>query len=777
MEASKYIPAADRKAVIDRVIATCRNLADRYVAEWKPLNYEWETAVGCAYLRLSDDNQVVVDKGSMEQQVNIVVSEVVSRSNTDKINYRITKFFIEPGITGRDDRRPEFQMMQREIKRGQHRFVVIKELSRIARNARLWKEFFQLCIEKNTEVMIRGFPFNPNDPTSILQLDILAVFAEYESNVNSKRLRESNFSAMITSGKFNSTHLVLGLDQLTINGVAKVGFYVANPEEIKIVEWVMTTFVRYESYQKTLEEIERHQILNKNGRTFKKHSLDTLLTNLKYIGKWIVNEDNKDKPQNKLMAYERFEEIDLPHGCVIDKKLWDQVQVAIAHIAGQKYKNTNIRKVYPLSGLLRYKDGTPFHGTGAWGRTTHMNYYHNATRGIRIAAEVLENDAKRAASEIISGSPAMQDAIRRRCSEVDQGTRLLAHQEQKLVAVLEEMRQEREHLDRRLDFILREPLPAAEETSFRDEYRGKLTAIIEQTQKTQQGLTAIRDKKQELNSDSFDLRQIGPHAKKVLDLIGANDPVALKASYRELFETIVIGDLDKDGKRELEYVLKSDGSEVSRTEEKTSNENKMAGWIENLDFYVISPGYTFANYHLLHCCLTLLESLIHAALSEAPVNSDATLKTSGRASCGNTPPNDSSISLSCIPFAKHSRINDTDNRVSRIANLPPSNSGSFTIHLYCLYAFGTHIFPLSILSPKVYSQTSESYTPFVPGQTIVSPHIGTIGHFAQPCLKASKNAFRRRCSMLIRTTANSGYFLSVRVADCWKSLSRVKMQV
>ena len=32
------------------------------------------------------------------------------------------------------------------------------------------------------------------------------------------------------------------------------------------------------------------------------------------------------KRQNKLMPYERYAEVDLGHGCVIDKALWLQLQ-------------------------------------------------------------------------------------------------------------------------------------------------------------------------------------------------------------------------------------------------------------------------------------------------------------------------------------------------------------------------------------------------------------------------------------------------------------------
>ena len=75
---------------------------------WQPVNKEWQTIEGAVYLRLSDDTQVAVERGSLEQQIHIAISEAQYRSEQEKVNYRITEFYIEPGITGTHGNRPEF---------------------------------------------------------------------------------------------------------------------------------------------------------------------------------------------------------------------------------------------------------------------------------------------------------------------------------------------------------------------------------------------------------------------------------------------------------------------------------------------------------------------------------------------------------------------------------------------------------------------------------------------------------------------------------------------
>ena len=104
------------------------------------------------------------------------------------------------------------------------------------------------------------------------------------------------------------------------------GIYTPNKEELKQVEWIMSSFLRVDRYKVLIDLCKSKGIKTKQGKHFTKHSLRTLLTNPRYIGKWYRNRKNAGKRQNKLMPYERFTEVELTHGCVIDKRLWQQVQ-------------------------------------------------------------------------------------------------------------------------------------------------------------------------------------------------------------------------------------------------------------------------------------------------------------------------------------------------------------------------------------------------------------------------------------------------------------------
>ncbi|MGZ3781537.1 MAG: recombinase family protein [Pseudobdellovibrionaceae bacterium] len=575
--ATNKLSGSERKKQVTQIVEECRQIALDYIKKWTPQNPQWETIEGCAYLRLSTEDQVRVEKGSLEQQIHIAVHEVQVRSQADATNYRITKFFIEPGITGRHDNRPEFSTMKQEIDRGKYKFVVFKELARIAREVTIWKEFFRLCNKKSTQIFIRNFPINPNDPTQILQLDILAAFAEYESNQTSRRVRESNFSAMVTSGKFNCTKPTLGLDQMTVNGEPKAGFYVPNTQELETVKWIMEKFVLYGSYQRLLEEIDRLGVKNKGEKNFNRSTLQKLLTNRRYIGKWELNTKNRENKAKKLMPYERYVEVSLPHGSVIDLDLWDRVQHTVQRISGSKTKNTKIKKVFLLSGILKLQsDGSSFHGTGATGRVGRKNYYFNSKHKIRLSAEDIENEAKKTVAQIIRSSKPFQEAITQKSLATETLKQFLDSQSRKISAELVAINGRKQAAARRFD-LLSKDATENDLALYRDEYKSEIERIKLEFEEHQRAQTNLDLQRERLSTNEIAISELINRAENTQTRIEAQDPVALKNAYRELFEAVYVNLSPSEGSAVLNFVLRGHQSAAITLEENGSVVEKMVG--------------------------------------------------------------------------------------------------------------------------------------------------------------------------------------------------------
>ena len=198
----------------------------------------------------------------------------------------------------------------------------------------------------------------------------------------SKRVKESNHSALITSGKFNGDFPLLGFDIVKNESGEGTGIYKPNHKELKQVKWIMESFLRADKYKTLLNRCKERTIKNKSGKDFTKDSIKALLTNPRYIGKWYRNKHNKEKRQSKLMPYDRYTEITFDYGCVIDKNLWEQVQEKIKRM--YKLKDRGVKRCYPLSGLLVLQDGSHFVGSSAWGKTCQSTYYYNQANKIRV---------------------------------------------------------------------------------------------------------------------------------------------------------------------------------------------------------------------------------------------------------------------------------------------------------------------------------------------------------------------------------------------------------
>ena len=200
----KKLTREEKKALVAKIVNDCRDIAKKHIHEWKPIDPTWATVEGCAYLRLSTDKQVMVEKGSLEQQVHIAASEAEIKSRENKINYRIVRFFIEPGITGRSDKRPEFNALREGIDQCLYKFVLAKELSRVTRDDLTWHLFMDKCVERDCEFVVRGLRLNPRDPIQRHILNQLAGAASLESSVTSKRQMESNHTRLTVSKRLNS---------------------------------------------------------------------------------------------------------------------------------------------------------------------------------------------------------------------------------------------------------------------------------------------------------------------------------------------------------------------------------------------------------------------------------------------------------------------------------------------------------------------------------------------------------------------------------------------
>ena len=527
----------EMKKLMLKVVSDCRILAQNHIKNWRPLNKNWDTINGAVYLRLSDDSQVAVERGSLEQQIHISVAEASYRSEQERINYKITEFYIEPGITGTHDNRPEFIRLQHNINLKEHRFVIFKEISRLVRDVEIWKRFFRLCQRNDCEICIRGLPFNPNDPASILQLDQLAAYAEFESRTTSKRIKESNHSALITSGKFNGGNPLLGFDMTKTEFGENSGIHRPNKEELKIVQWIMESFLRADKYRTLLDWCKDKNIKSKLGVDLNQSSIKALLQNPRYIGKWYRNKHNKDKRQNKLMPYDRYVEVSLSHGPVIDKDLWERVQGKIKRLSESRARGK--KRCFPLSGILQYEDGSTFVGSSAWGSSTVCTYYHNVKHRMRIKTGILEDEAQEAMLDIIDSTERFQKSFSNYLGHQNNSLHLLEEGIGKIDATINDISSQNSKMEKRLDFLL-ESDDKEDLELFKEDHQKQYVANKRKAKELEMQRDQLKKTKELLKNRLIDRKSYLAMAANAVKQAAKKDLISLKSIYRSIFKKIII---------------------------------------------------------------------------------------------------------------------------------------------------------------------------------------------------------------------------------------------
>lgn len=97
---------------------------------------------------------------------------------------------------------------------------------------------------------------------------------------------------------------------------------------------------------------------------------------------------------------------------------------------------------------------------------------------------------------------------------------------------------------------------------FRQEYTESVNRLKGELEELQKQKTTLELGRADLVEDELNVGLLVERAEQIQKMIQEKDPVALKNAYKALFSEIVVGELDKNGRRELRFSIRgSDPSE------------------------------------------------------------------------------------------------------------------------------------------------------------------------------------------------------------------------
>ena len=299
-----------------------------------------------AYCRVSTEKEAQID--SLEKQIEFF------NEFTKKNGYELYKLYADEGISGKQIKhRKQFQQMMEDAKHKKFEKVVVKDVSRFARNTvdllqsvRDLKAYgVQVDFLNNGEVMEGGSEFI---------LTILGAMAQQESANMSKRVK---FGKDITAQKGRVPNLVFGYDKIPDERYTlKI-----NDEEAKIVKEIFESYVyKGVGTTKIAWELNDRGIRTKKTKSkWVQTSIVRMLKNPIYTGR-VTNKKSevtdfitgtrKDLPEEEWIVVER------PEMRIISDELFNRAQEILEQRSNEfKLKSKREKTEYVFSTLIYCK--------------------------------------------------------------------------------------------------------------------------------------------------------------------------------------------------------------------------------------------------------------------------------------------------------------------------------------------------------------------------------------------------------------------------------------
>ena len=299
-----------------------------------------------AYCRVSTEKEAQID--SLEKQIEFF------NEFTQKNGYELYKLYADEGISGKQIKnRKQFQQMMKDAKAKKFERVVVKDVSRFARNTvdllqsiRELKSYgIQVDFLNNGEVMEGGSEFI---------LTILGAMAQQESANMSKRVK---FGKDITAKKGRVPNLVFGYDKIP----GEKYTLKINEEEAKIVKEIFESYVyKGTGTTKIAWELNDRGIRTKKTKSkWVQTSIVRMLKNPIYTGR-VTNKKSeitdfitgarKDLPEEDWIV------ADKPEMRIISDELFNRTQEILEQRSNEfKLKSKREKTEYVFSTLIYCK--------------------------------------------------------------------------------------------------------------------------------------------------------------------------------------------------------------------------------------------------------------------------------------------------------------------------------------------------------------------------------------------------------------------------------------
>lgn len=305
--------------------------------------------IGVIYARYSSHAQ---NDASIEQQV----CECMEYARANGIDIIAT--FADRAVSGRTDRRPEFQRMMRQAKSGHFNTVLAYKSNRIARNMMDALVYEDKLSKLNVDVVYCKEEFG-NNATGRFMLRTM---------MNMNQFYSENMSEDITRGMIDRAK------QCKVNGMPPFGYRKGpderleiDPEQADAVREIFARVADGDSMAAIADDFNARCIRTAAGQKWTRSSFNTIIRNERYLGIYI------------------YGDVRIPDGMprILDDTTFARVQAILKGRGEVKGRRRGVG-TYLLTGRLYCGlCGAPMTGRSGTSRHGHPYYYYECSRKMR----------------------------------------------------------------------------------------------------------------------------------------------------------------------------------------------------------------------------------------------------------------------------------------------------------------------------------------------------------------------------------------------------------
>ncbi len=345
------------------------------------------------YLRVSTEEQALVQEGSLDSQRHRLTSFVEIKNAQEPGWGKINEFYIDEGISAKDTRRPAFQRMLSDIRKGKINFILVTDLARLSRN------LLDFCVLQNDLVkcgakfLSMKEQFDTSTAAGEMMILNIMNLAQFERKQTSERVT-MNFHSRATRGLRSGGAPVLGYEVDPENKSRLV----VNKDEAQKVKSIFSTFLEAGTLANTLRAlkdlgIEPRRNPNRpkeraNNGEWNRDAVQNLLRNRAYIGLKEINKKYKKKNQEELKPWHRFQVVKACWPPIIDELTFKRAQNLLDMT--QTMERSRLQDVqartYPLTGIIscRYCGGRLIGASATGAKKAYRYYGHRQVEGRSI---------------------------------------------------------------------------------------------------------------------------------------------------------------------------------------------------------------------------------------------------------------------------------------------------------------------------------------------------------------------------------------------------------